>query len=199
MGAFKMRCLLKLLASILAFAACSAALAQTPTYKNVGRTPTQDEIKAWDIAVGPTGRELPPGSGTSKEGATIFAQKCARCHGETGEGSTLGRALVGGQGTLTSLHPVRTVGSYWPFATTLWDYINRAMPPLQGGSLAPNEVYSLTAFVLYRNGIVKEEDDVLDAKTLPKVQMPNRNGFVPPRLEDIYEYNKRACHTGTCP
>jgi hypothetical protein len=193
-----MRCSAKLIVPMIALVVCSVTLAQTPDYKNVGRAPTESEIKAWDIAVEPDGKGLPPGSGTAKDGAKVFADKCAPCHTPTAEGGKQGPALVGGSGTLTSLHPVQTVGSYWPFPTTLWDYINRAMPRGQGGALSPDEVYSLSAFLLYRNGIVKE-DELLDAKSLPRIQMPNRNGFVPENLNDIWEHNKRACHTGTCP
>jgi S-disulfanyl-L-cysteine oxidoreductase SoxD len=183
--------------SMMAFAACAAAWAQAPSY-NVGRSPTKEEIQAWDISIGPDGKELPPGNGTAKQGAEIFAKKCAACHGPTSEGSQLAPRLLGGQGTLNTPQPVRTIGSYWPFATTVWDYINRAMPPGQGGSLSAAEVYALTAFVLFRNDIVKESE-LMDAKSLPKVQMPNRNGFVPLRLEDIGDMKKRGCHGGHCP
>ena len=131
-------------------------------------------------------------------GKNTFEKECVACHGPTLEGTKLGPPLVGGQGTLNSPRPVRTVGSYWPFATTLWDYINRAMPHEQGGSLSADEVYALTAFVLYRNEII-QESDVLDAKSLPKIPMPNRNGFIPPRLEDIQDIRKRGCRLGTCP
>ena len=158
------------------------SLGQGPTY-HWGRTPTDKEIKDWDISVSPAGKELPPGSGTAKEGANIYAQKCAVCHGPTGEkwASTSGgggRPLVGGRDTLNSADPLRTVGSFWPFATSVFDFIRRGMPQGQEGTLSANEVYALTAVLLYRNGIIKETD-VLDAKSLPKVQMPNRNGFVP--------------------
>jgi len=183
---------------IAALAACGLALAQTPTYSNVGRTPTKEEIQAWDISVGPEGKELPPGSGTAKDGADIFAKKCAACHGPAAEGSQLGPRLVGGKGTLTTPQAMRTIGSYWPFATTIWDYVHRAMPPTAAGSLSANEVYSLTAFLLFRNDIIKESD-VIDAKSLPKVQMPNRNGFVPVRVEDIDNMQKRGCRGGHCP
>jgi mono/diheme cytochrome c family protein len=166
-------------------------------YKNVGRAATPEEIRAMDIAISTTGEELPPGSGTAKVGAPIYAEKCAKCHGATGEDGQLGPRLVGGKGTLDTLHPVLTIGSYWPFATTLWDYINRAMPRMKEGSLKPDEVYSLTAFLLFRNDII-QESDVMDSKTLPKVQMPNRNGFVPPRLEDIGDVRKRNCKLGHC-
>jgi len=190
-------CFCKLLLPLMALAASMAALAQGPTY-NVGRSPTKEEIRAWDISIGPDGKELPPGSGTAKQGAAIYAKKCAACHGPTGEGSQLAPHLLGGKGTLTTLQPVRTIGSYWPFATTIWDYINRAMPQGQGGSLSANEVYALTAFVLFRNSIVGESD-VIDSKSLPKVQMPNRNGFIPPKVEDIGDLQKRGCHGGHCP
>lgn len=179
-------------------AACGTALAQAPNYKNVGRGPTEQEVQAMDIAIGTEGKELPPGSGTSKDGARIFKAKCEMCHGPDLEGTPLAPALVGGKGTLNTLHPRMTVGSYWPFATTIFDYIRRAMPRYQEGSLSMDEVYSLTAFVLYRNDIIKETD-VIDAKTLPKIQMPNRNGFIPPRLEDIHDYRKRGCRLGHCP
>jgi cytochrome c len=179
----------------------TASLAQTPSYTNVGRAPTKEEIQAWDISVGPDGKGLPPGSGTAKEGEPIFAAKCAVCHGTNGEGAKIGPRIVGGKAdleTLTTLRPVRSVGGYWPYATTVWDFINRAMPRGQSGSLTPNEVYALTALILAKSEIIKE-DEVLDAKTLPKVQMPNRNGFVPQRFEDIPDEKKRGCKQGVCP
>ena len=178
--------------------ACGATFAQTPAYKNVGRAPSEQEVQAMDIAIGTDGKELPAGSGTAKDGAKIFKAKCELCHGANLEGSEKAPALTGGKGTLTSLHPKLTVGSYWPFATTLFDYIRRAMPRYQEGSLPPDEVYSLVALVLYRNEIIKE-DDTIDAKTLPKIQMPNRNGFIPQKLEDIHDPRKRGCRLGHCP
>lgn len=195
-----MRFPFRLAARILAFAACTSivALAQTSDYKGVGRTPTADEIKAMDIAVGIDGKELPPGSGTAKLGAPIFAAKCAVCHGESQEGSAQAPALVGGKGTLTSMHPKMTVGSYWPFATTIFDYIRRAMPRYQEGSLKADEVYSLTAFLLYRNEIVKE-DEVINAETLPKIKMPNRDGFIPKNTDEIHDWKARGCKLGHCP
>jgi mono/diheme cytochrome c family protein len=177
------------------------AMAQTPGYKNVGRTPTKQEVEAWDISVGPDGKGLPEGHGTAKEGAPIFAAKCAVCHGTEGEGGKIGPRVVGGIAdteTLTTLKPVRTVGGYWPYATSVWDFIRRAMPRDQSGTLTPNEVYSLTAFILAKSKII-QEDDVLDQKTLPKVQMPNRNGFVPPNFADIPDEKKRGCTQGICP
>ena len=183
---------------VVALAACCAAVAQTPAYKNVGRTPTAQEIQAMDIAIGTDGKELPPGSGNAKAGGTLFAQKCAACHGESQEGSAQAPALVGGKGTLTSLHPKMTAGSYWPFATTIFDYIRRAMPRYQEGSLKVDEVYSLTAFILYRNDIIKE-DEVIDAASLPKIKMPNRDGFIPQNLDEIHDWKKRGCKLGHCP
>ena len=184
-----MRCFLNLLVPLTALAASVAALAQAPSYSNVGRTPTAEEIRAWDIAIGPSGKDLPPGSGTAQDGAKIYAVKCAVCHGPTGaegqapqEGRRTAPRLKGDKSLLTADRPVRTVGNYWAFATTVWDFINRTMPWGQEGSLKPDEVYALTAFVLYLNGIVRESD-VMDAKSLPKVQMPNRNGYIPPRPE----------------
>jgi hypothetical protein len=186
------------LVPVMAVAACTAAAAQTPDYKNVGRTPTPQEIQAMDIAIGTDGKELPPGSGNAKTGARLFNEKCAACHGESQEGSPQAPALVGGKGTLTSLHPKMTAGSYWPFATTIFDYIRRAMPRFAEGSLKVDEVYSLTAFILYRNDIIKE-DDVIDAATLPKIKMPNRDGFIPQNLDEIHDWKKRGCKLGHCP
>jgi mono/diheme cytochrome c family protein len=149
--------------------------AQPPTY-GLGRPAKPDEIKAWDFAISPDGKELPPGSGSPAEGARIYAASCAGCHGKTGkEGPN--DVLVGGQGTLNTNKPVKTVGSYWPYATTVWDYINRAMPFNKPGSLTADQVYAVTAYLLSLNGIVKE-DAVLNAKTLPQVKMPNRDGFI---------------------
>jgi hypothetical protein len=195
-----MRCFSKLLALFIVLTVCAACWAQAPNsdrYKGVGRAATPEEIKAWDISIGISGKELPPGSGTAMDGAKIYAMKCAVCHGPGGEGG-IGSRLVGGEGTLTSAKPVKTIGSYWPFATTVYDFINRAMPTGQRGSLVPAEIYALTAFILYKNGIIKESD-VLDAKSLPKVQMPNRNGFIPVRVEDIPDIQKRGCQIGNCP
>lgn len=191
----------RLLAGGIAFLACHAALAQTPSYTGVGRAPTKEEIQSMDISAGPDGKGLPAGQGTAKEGAPIFAAKCAVCHGANAEGAKIGPRLTGGQAEIDSLktmQPVRTVGGYWPYATSVWDYINRAMPRGNAGTLTPNEVYALTAFILSRSNIVKE-DDVMDAKTLPKVQMPNRNGFVPPRYQDVVDEHKRGCKQGVCP
>src|SRR5215475_9992718 len=172
MGAFKMHYSFSLFAAVIVLSACVAA-AQGPTYQ-LGSTPSQEEIKARDIAISPDGKELPPGSGTAKEGAVIFAQKCAACHGPNGSGGGVTRGIV----PLGNAKPVKIPFSLVPYATTVWDFINRAMPQSKPGSLTADEVYAATAYVLYRNDIVKETD-VLDAKSLPKVRMPNRDNFVP--------------------
>ena len=181
---------------------CTAARAQAPDYAKVGRTPTQDEIKAWDIAIGLEGKELPPGSGTAKEGAVVYAQKCMFCHGEKLEGAPYQGiqvpGLAGGFGTLKDHRPVKTVGSYWPFATTVWDFINRSMPRDAERTLKPDQVYAVTAFIFFKNGIIKETD-VMDANTLPKVKMPNRDNFIPKNYDDINNWKKRGCKWGQCP
>jgi S-disulfanyl-L-cysteine oxidoreductase SoxD len=190
---------------LVATVGCTAALAQAPDYSNVGKSPSQDEIRAWDIAIGVEGKELPPGSGSAKDGAPIFARKCSPCHGADLKGGHVPGSLagaptlplVGGKGTNNTEVPVKTVGSYWPFATTVWDYINRAMPRGSEGTLSPSEVYAVTALILFKNDIIKETD-VLDAKTLPKVVMPNRNGFLPARFQDIPDLRKRGCRLGQC-
>jgi cytochrome c len=161
-------------------ATCSVAHAQSPTYK-VGRPPTEADLRAWDNVVGTDGKELPPGSGTAKDGARVYTAKCSFCHGAT---LTEGPApkLVGGIDSLATRTPVLTVGSFWPFATTVWDFINRSMPQGAEGSLTPDQAYAVTAFLLFKNGIIKETD-VLDEKTLLQVKMPNRDGFYPVKPE----------------
>ena len=191
-----MRSFFSLLTAVMVLAMCVAGLAQTRRPYNVGSTPSPEELKAMDGLVGPSGEGLPPGSGTATDGAKVYATKCAGCHGRNGEGGrgpAGGPRLVGGKGSLNTADPVRTVGSAYPFATTLWTYINRSMPENKPGSLTADEVYALSAFVLFKNEIV-QESDVLDAKTLPKIQMPNRNGFVPavPAWHESDETNRIA-------
>jgi mono/diheme cytochrome c family protein len=165
------------LLAVMVLFACVVARAQGPTYK-MGRTPTEAELKAWDHAVGPEGKELPAGSGSAVEGAKTFAAKCFFCHGRNAEGIFPWPRLAGGVGTLNTPTPIRSSGSYLPYATTIWDFINRAMPRDAEGTLSPDEVYALTAFILFKNGTIKETD-VLDKKSLVEVQMPNRDGFFP--------------------
>ena len=145
--------------------------AQSPTY-GVGRTPTAEEIRAADISIGPTGEELPPGKGSAKEGALVYRAKgCAGCHGAGGTGgrAPVLKAKLGADADTWRRGRILPVRS--PFATTVWDYINRAMPLNREGTLTADEVYALTAFLLYINDVIPE-DQVLDAQNLPKVKMP---------------------------
>ena len=158
----------------------------------LGGAPSAEEIRAWDIAISPTGKELPPGQGTAKEGAELYVQKgCAGCHGRDRFGaasSHVDQARKGAQRTPSGtpclapcVNDANTMAVHSPFATTIWDYINRGMPLGKEGTLTPNEVYALTAFLLYKNDVIKE-DEVMDAQSLPKVKMPNRDGFaLPPK------------------
>ncbi len=168
--------------SLLALACAGLMMAQSPKY-GVGQAAGAEDIRRLGISVGPDGEGLPAGSGTAVAGKAVYASKCAGCHGSKGEGATAA-ALVGGKGTLNTAKPVKTVGSYWPYATTLWDYINRAMPYYQPETLSATEVYSVSAYVLYLNGIVGETQ-AMDAKSLPKVKMPNRDGFVADPRPDV--------------
>jgi mono/diheme cytochrome c family protein len=165
---------------VCAAAALSSAAAAAPPQPvfGFGKPATPQEIAGWDIDVRADGAGLPPGRGGVEAGRAIYAQKCAACHGATGVEGPMD-ALAGGAGTLATAKPVRTVGSFWPYATTLYDFIHRAMPFTQPQSLSPDETYAVTAYVLFLNHIVPK-DAVLDARTLPKVRMPNRNGFTSP-------------------
>lgn len=149
----------------------------------LGRPATDAEIRAWNIDVAPNGEGLPPGQGTVKQGGQVYAAKCAKCHGASGTEGPLDR-LVGGQDTLRTSTPIKSIGSYWPYATTLYDYINRAMPLDAPQSLAPDEIYAVIAWLLHENGIIAE-DIAMNARTLPLVQMPNRHGFVPDPRPDV--------------
>ena len=156
-----------------------SALAQSSTY-GLGRTPSAEEIRAWDISISPTGEELPPGRGTAEEGALVYQLKaCAACHGATGTGGPAPRLLKleaepdADPWALGRILPIRS-----PYATTVWDYINRGMPLHQEGTLTADEVYALTAYLLYINDVIAE-DEVLDAQSLPKVEMPNVDAWAP--------------------
>lgn len=167
-------------------AACAALLscalfAQSPKYK-LGHAATAAEISGRDMFVSPDGKGLPSGKGSAAEGKAVFERRCARCHGSDGKGKEEA-ALVGGQGTLATPKPLKTVGSYWPYATTVFDYINRAMPFDNPGLLTKDQEYAVVALILHWNGIIGE-NDVMDASTLPKVKMPNRDGFIPDNRPD---------------
>jgi cytochrome c len=164
------------MAFMASLASATPAVAQSAPH-GIGRAPTLEEIARWDIAVGPTGDELPEGRGSAIEGRRVYEARCVTCHGATGaEGPE--DVLRGGIGSLATANPLKTVGSYWPYATTLWDYINRAMPFDRPTSLSNDEVYAVVAYVLFLNEIVPETH-VLDRRSLLDVRMPNRDGFVP--------------------
>lgn len=151
---------------------------------HLGQPATVEEIRKRDISVSPSGAGLPVGHGSAIEGRAVYQAKCANCHGERGQGDATYPALVGGQGTLASANPILTIGSFWPYATTVWDYIHRSMPYQRPGSLRPDETYAVTAYILYLNGIVSENQE-LNQHTLPAIRMPNRHGFVPDPRPDV--------------
>ena len=173
----------------LALACATAAQAQNPY--GIGRAATPAEIAGWNIDIDREGHNLPPGGGTVSHGHQVSDQQCAACHGAKGEGG-VGDQLVGGQGTLATPKPVRTVGSYWPYAPTLFDYIRRAMPQNAPQSLSNDDVYAVSAYVLNLNGLLPA-DAVLDAKTLPAIKMPNRSMFTGDTRPDV---KNQACVTG---
>ncbi|MEZ5366887.1 MAG: cytochrome c [Bryobacterales bacterium] len=164
---------------LVVFTAALAALSLPAAAQNygVGRTPSPDEIASLGATTNPSGKGLPAGQGTAKEGREVYELRCKECHGPEGKGADQ-TSFLGKPEQLQQNPPVRTVGSYWPYATTLWDYTNRAMPFDRPGTLTADQVYAVTAYILFLNGIV-EEGQVLDASSLPQVQMPNREGFVP--------------------
>jgi mono/diheme cytochrome c family protein len=174
--------------SVLVLLAAGALFAQSPKY-GIGRTPVPEEIRGWDLSIGPDGTGLPDGRGTAAAGKEVYTNRCAKCHGANGEGRD-SVPLAGGQGTLKNPKPLRTVGSYWPYATTIWDYVNRAMPFNNPGMLTHDQVYAVTAYILFLNGIVSETT-VMDARSLPKVRMPNREGFVADSRPDVPASGKR--------
>ena len=180
------RLLCGLVAAIaIAASATEASFAAAPAKARYGfgKPASAQEIAGWDIDVRPDGKGLPPGRGSVEQGQAIYDQKCASCHGTFGESNDY-MALAGGVGTLGSDQPIRTTGSKLNHATTLWDYINRAMPFDKPGMLTASEVYATAAFVLNLNGIIPD-DAVMNASSLPKVRMPNRDGFVPDARPDV--------------
>jgi len=160
-----------------AVVAATVAFAQAPNPQapNLGKPISAAEIAAWDLNILPDGSGLPPGSGTPAEGARIYAAKCASCHGPEGKGAASAR-LVGGE-AIKNMESEKTIASFWPYATTLFDYIRRAMPWQQPRSLTNQEVYALTAYILSQNKLIGE-NDVINAQTLPKIRMPNRDAFI---------------------
>ena len=155
-----------------------AALAQSP---GLGKPLSEADIKQWDIAILPDGSNLPPGSGTPAQGAKIFAEKCSACHGNAGRGGVAPYypALVGGKPLTDGIDTVKTIANYYAYPTTIFDYTRRAMPYNMPRSLTDDEVYALTAYILSLNNLIGE-NDTMDATTLPKVKMPNRDNFIMP-------------------
>ena len=162
--------------------ACTMAAHAQSRY-GIGRAATAAEIAGWNIDVDRDGRNLPPGRGTASHGREVYDQQCAACHGPKGEGG-LGDRLAGGQGTIATPKPVRTVGSFWPYAPTLFDYIRRAMPQNAPQSLSDEDVYAVSAYVLNLNGLFPA-DGTLDAKALAAIRMPNRDGFTADPRPDL--------------
>src|SRR5580704_11590293 len=168
-----------------------SVVAEAQSNYGIGRPATQAEIAGWNIDIDREGHKLPPGSGSVSHGHEVFDQQCAACHGAKGEGG-VGDQLVGGQGTIATAKPVRTVGSYWPYATTLFDYIRRAMPQNAPQSLSNEEVYAVSAYVLNLNGLLPA-DATLDAARLKAIKMPNRGMFVGDPRPDV---KNPACMSG---
>jgi mono/diheme cytochrome c family protein len=167
------------------------AHAQTQGHYGIGRTATDAEIAGWNIDIGRNGENLPPGSGTVAHGKEVFAEQCSACHGEKGEGG-VGERLVGGQGTIATAKPIKTVGSFWPYAPTLFDYIRRAMPQNAPQSLGNDDVYAVSAYILNMNGLLPP-DATLDAKSLSAIKMPNREMFTGDPRPDV---KSPACDKG---
>jgi cytochrome c len=184
-----MRELYAVVFAVIALARAAPGQAQSPY--GIGRVATPAEIAGWNIDVDRDGNNLPPGSGSVGHGREVFDQQCAACHGPKGEGG-VGERLVGGQGTLATPTPVRTVGSYWPYAPTLFDYIRRAMPQNAPQSLSNEDLYAVSAYILNLNGLLPA-DATLDAKTLSAIKMPNRDMFVGDPRPDV---KNPACMAG---
>jgi mono/diheme cytochrome c family protein len=179
------------IAAFAVLALAGATRAQAQGAYGIGRTATPAEIAGWNIDVDRDGNNLPPGSGSVSHGHEVFDQQCAACHGARGEGG-IGDQLVGGQGTIATPKPIRTVGSYWPYAPTLFDYIRRAMPQNAPQSLDDNDVYAVSAYILHLNGLLPA-DAALDARMLSAIRMPNRSMFVGDPRPDV---RNPACMAG---
>lgn len=170
----------QILILILIAVGINPVLAESEISPNLGHPVSLEEIAEWDISVFPDGEGLPEGEGSVQQGETIYKNKCIACHGENGLGETADQ-LAGAQMELTSDYPEKTIGSYWPYASTVFDIVRRSMPMTAPGSLSNNEVYAVTAYLLYLNRLV-EENSMMNKETLPKVKMPNEAGFI-----DVYK------------
>ena len=192
--------------------AAGPAVAQDGQDTGIGRAATEQEVAGWNIDIPVDGEDAPPGSGTAAEGQSIYDNACAACHGVFGEGKGRYPGVMGGEGTLDSSDPEKTVGSYWPYATTLWDYIHRAMPFGNAQSLSNDQTYAVTAYVLYLNDIIGFEETV-NADNIADIEMPNRDGFIRPdprpdiqtaepcmsNCADAVEIKNRASDVGVTP
>lgn len=158
----------------------------------LGRIATQDEIAAWDIDVRPDGLGLPKGKGTVAKGEEIFAQQCASCHGDFGEAIGRWPPLAGGAGTLTAERPLKTIGSYWPYLSTVYDYVRRAMPFGNARSLSDDDVYALTAYLLQLNDVIKDDDFELSNENFTSVHLPNEANFIDDDRLSEENYAKRG-------
>ncbi len=172
-------------ACVLGVALFTTATSHAEDFTDIGRAVTAEEITGWDIDVRPDGKGLPAGQGSVETGEEVYMERCAHCHGEFGYGGgSRYPQLVGGEDTLTTEDPRKTIGSYWPYASTLFDYIKRAMPFGEAQTLSNDEVYALSAFLFNINGII-EDDAVMNAQTLPAVVMPNADGFIDDNRPDV--------------
>lgn len=156
---------------------CYGAIASAQSGLGVGRAPTDEEIRAWDITIYPDGRELPEGKGTPEEGKELYRVRCEECHGPEAKGADQA-ALVGGHETLGTDKPKKTTIGYWPYATTVFDYIRRSMPFEKPGALTADQVYAVTAYLLSLDKVIGPDEE-MNRETLPKVEMPNKDGFIP--------------------
>ncbi len=167
----------QILISVLIAVGINPLYAESTRGPGLGHAISPEEIAVWDISVFPDGEGLPEGEGSVKDGEALYKSQCIACHGENGLGTAMGDQLAGAQMGLTSDYPEQTIGSYWPYATTVFDVVRRSMPMTAPGTLNNNEVYAVTAYLLYLNNLIGK-DDVMDASTLPKVKMPNVDGFL---------------------
>jgi cytochrome c len=181
--------------------AAAEAAPAAPTKLNIGRAATPEEIAGWDIAIRPDGHNLPVGKGTVKQGEPLYVERCAACHGEFGESAGRWPILSGGNGTLASHDPVRSIGSYWPYASTLLDYIRRAMPFGAAQTLTNDELYAITAYVLFLNDVIKTEDFELSDRNFGTIKLPNEENFFDDDRETSEKafWRKNPCMTNCAP
>jgi cytochrome c len=167
----------------------------------IGREVTPEEIAGWDIDIRPDGQGLPPGKGSVKEGEALYLERCAACHGEFGESAGRWPIVMGGAGSLASHDPVKSVGSYWPYASTVFDYVRRTMPFGNAQSLSDDELYAITAHVLWLNDIVKDENFELNANNFTSIKLPNEHGFRDDDREVTERefWHKTPCMTNCAP